>query len=89
MGRYKFSYNIEKVANNEAFKLACQKIEASNIEGLQKKNLLIDVDGSLIQLYVSPEGEIKLINDYEVDAVYADSDIDLSALFASTPEILL
>ena len=52
-----------------------------HIAGLEKKKILIDVDGSLIQIYRIPDGEIVVYNDYEVGAVYADSDIDLSALF--------
>lgn len=85
MRKYKYSYNIEKFADNESFLRACDKIEKQGIMGLEKRKLLIDVDGSLIQIYLIPNGEIKVMNDYEVDAVYIDSDIDLSALFTPAP----
>ena len=36
------------------------------------------IGNSAIELiYTTPEGKIKVFNDYEVDAVYADSDFDL------------
>lgn len=81
MKTYKYSYNIEKNADNKSFLCACNEIEELCIAGLEKKKMLIDVDGSLIQIYRVPNGEIVVYNDYEVDAVYADSDVDLSALF--------
>lgn len=85
MRTYKYSYNVEKVADNKSFLRACEEIERQGIEGLQKKRLLVDVDGSLIQIYIVPNGEIKVMNDYEVDAVYIDSDVDLSAMFTPAP----
>lgn len=83
MRKYKYSYNIEKVADNKSFLRACKVIE--KIAGLQKKDLLIDVDGSLIQVYQVSDGEIVVFNDHEVDAVYIDSDVDLSAMFTPAP----
>lgn len=72
-----FTYNISKVADNKAFRNACAAIEAK-VKGITKEELLADVDGSLIQIYNTPEGSIKVFNDYEVDAVYADSEVNLS-----------
>ena len=71
-----FSYNIAKTADPKAFEKACAMIEAG-IKNLSKEELLEDVDGTQIQIYTTPEGKIKVFNDYEVDAVYADSDFDL------------
>ena len=71
-----FSYNIAKTADPKAFEKACAMIEAG-IKNLSKEELLEDVDGTHIQIYTTPEGKIKVFNDYEVDAVYADSDFDL------------
>ena len=71
-----FSYNIAKTADPKAFENACALIEAG-IKKLSKEELLEDVDGTQIQIYTTPEGKIKVFNDYEVDAVYADSDFDL------------
>ena len=74
-----FSYNIAKVADNQAFQKVCADIE-SKMRGIQKESLLVDVDGTLIQIYKASGGSIKVVNDYEVDAVYADSDIDLTGI---------
>lgn len=71
-----FTYNISKNADAEAFCRICSIIESSCM-GLKKEALLEDVDGTQIQIYISNEGKIKIYNDYEVDAVYIDSDIDL------------
>lgn len=72
-----FSYNIAKEADNKAFKNACAAIE-EKVNGIEKEELLVDVDGTLIQVYNVPDGKITVFNDYEVDAVYADSDVNLS-----------
>ena len=71
-----FTYNISKVADNKAFKKACSAIE-DKVKNFKKEKLLVDVDGTLIQIYTVPDGRIKVVNDYLVDAVYADSDVDL------------
>lgn len=75
-----FSYNIAKNANQEAFFNACALIE-SNIKDFTKETLLEDVDGTQIQIYRTPEGKIKVFNDFEVDAVYIDSEKDLKEIF--------
>ena len=74
-----FEYNVSKVADNNIFLEVCHKIE-KEINDLNKKNKLIDVDGTIIQIYESPKGKIKVYNDYEVDAVYVESDLSLSGI---------
>jgi len=71
-----YTYTIKKTADEKSFFLACKAIEHS-MKDLKKKPLLEDVDGTQIQIYYVPEGKIKLINDYEVDAVYVDSEVSL------------
>lgn len=71
-----FSYNIHKEADAEAFEKACARIE-KGVPGIKKEKILVDVDGTLIQVYHTSEGKIEVVNDYEIDAVYADSTIDL------------
>ena len=71
-----YSYTVSKSADNKAFKKACNAIEGG-LSGIKKDNLLVDVDGSAIQIYYANGKKIKVVNDYEVDAVYADSEIDL------------
>lgn len=72
-----FTYNISKNANSKAFKRACSAIESS-MKGIDKEELIEDVDGTQIQIYNTKNGKIKVFNDYEVDAVYADSEVNLS-----------
>lgn len=71
-----FSYNISAKASEKEFKKACEKIEKELVK-IEKENILEDVDGSLIQIYITPNGKIKVFNDYEVDAVYVDSNVEL------------
>lgn len=71
-----YTYNIAKNPDNKAFKNTCAQIE-SKMSDLKKEKLLIDVDGSVIQIYRSPTGKITIFNDYLVGAVYVDSEIDL------------
>lgn len=70
------SYTISKVADNNKFREACDVIEKT-IKHLNKSDILIDVDGSLLQKYSSQNASIKVYNDYDVDAVYVDSDISI------------
>ncbi|MBE6792480.1 MAG: hypothetical protein E7534_03140 [Ruminococcaceae bacterium] len=77
-----FDYTISREASNTAFKKACATIE-TNIMGLHKNELLIDVDGTLIQIYRLENKKIKIINDYEVDAVYVESEVNLETLFTN------
>ena len=75
-----FSYNIEKVADETKFKEASRKID-ENVKEKKKNKLLEDVDGTQIQIYYKDNKKIKLVNDYEVDAVYIDSEISLDYIF--------
>ena len=77
-----FSYNVAKKASQKAFERVCSTIE-SHVTGIGfiKEKLLEDVDGSQIQVYSTPTARIKVFNDYEVDAVYVDSDVALDGVF--------
>ena len=72
-----FSYTTSFEASEVQFKNICAEIE-KNVKGVEKGALLIDVDGSAIQKYVVGSKTITIQNDYEVDAVYIDSEIDLT-----------
>ena len=72
-----FSYNIAQNADQKAFHHACSLIEAK-VKNIEKQPLLQDVDGSQIQIYNTRGGRIKVVNDYEVDVVYIDSDVELN-----------
>ena len=85
-----YKYNIHKNADEEKFNSVCNKIE-STVEGLHKEETIMDVDGSAIQIYKKNGKSIKVFNDYEVDAVYIDSEINIDdivaqkALFLNAP----
>ena len=70
-----------KNADKKAFDNICALIEAKH-KDIQKEPLLVDVDNTQIQIYNAPGGKIKVYNDYEVDAVYVDSDVDLKNILS-------
>lgn len=74
-----FSYTISKEADRSVFEQTCELLENA-VTDLQKEALLEDVDGSMIQYYSSGSAEIKVFNDYEIDAVYVDSQINLDGV---------
>lgn len=71
-----FSYTVSREASNDKFKRVCEKIE-KNIRDIRKEKIIVDVDGTLIQIYYADEKKIKVVNDYEIDAVYVDSEIEI------------
>lgn len=80
MRKYPFDYNIHPDNSPEMFKAACEKIESS-ISGLQKRDLLVDVDGTTIQVYDKDGNEIIVFDDYTIGAVFTQSDIVLDEIF--------
>ena len=74
-----YSYTISKSANAEVFRETCNLIE-QHYPQIKKDPLLEDVDGSLVQIYRIEEGQIRVESDFQVDAVYADSDRKLAFL---------
>lgn len=64
-----YDYTVNPFASNEVFSDVCKKIE-SIYHGIQKEHLLVDVDGTAIQIYWLEGNKMKVFNDYEVDAVY-------------------
>ena len=76
-----FSYTVSKNADKKMFDKACALIE-EKLKLFEKKDILEDVDGSQIQIYNTSNGNIKVLNDYEVDAVYVDSEVNLNHVFS-------
>lgn len=72
-----YSYTVAKAASEKEFEKVCRLIE-SHFKGISKDKILEDVDGSSIQIYHKGKASIKVFNDYEVDAVYVDSEIELN-----------
>lgn len=75
-----YSYTVSKNASENAFERSCKVIESS-IKGISKGKTVVDVDGSSIKVYQNNGAKIKVCNDYEVDAVYVDSEIELNDIF--------
>ena len=76
-----FNYTICNCADDILFKKQCQAIE-QKFPKLNKKILLIDVDGTSIQEYEHSMGKIRVTNDQQVDALYVQSDFDLKQYFS-------
>jgi hypothetical protein len=77
MRMYKYDYTVIQENSPEIFKATCSRIEHS-FPALKKEELLVDVDGSAIQVYNNGETRIVIYDDYEIGAVFVKSDIDLS-----------
>lgn len=75
-----FDYTVFKENSPEEFKKACKKIE-SLFPNATKKRIVIDVDGSTIQTYTENGKDINVFDDYDVGAVFIESELDLSSTF--------
>lgn len=82
-----FDYTIYRDNSPQQFKKACALIERLYPD-LTKHDLLIDVDGSTIQIFGQEPKEVIIYDDYNVGAVYIKSDIELYDL-ATTDEITM
>jgi hypothetical protein len=78
-GDLMFDYTILPYADDRVFGNALNLFE-SKFPSFKKEELLVDVDDSSVQIYIYNNKKIKFYNDYEVDAIYVKSDIDLSEL---------
>ena len=76
----RFDYTIFPDNNNKVFREACNSIERA-FSGLNKRELLIDVDGSTIQEYGTNQNGVIVYDDYDVGAVYVKSDFELATVF--------
>lgn len=74
-----YEYNVCPTASNERFSEMCHHIERS-MPDIVKGKLLIDVDGTGMQRYSKDGKKIMVINDYDVDAVYIESEIEIAGL---------
>ena len=77
-----YSYTLSNQPDNTLFLKTCLLIE-SHVDAVTKEKMLVDVDGSCVQRYYTPQGIIKVSNDFEVYALYIDSDIDLSSILGA------
>lgn len=75
-----FDYNICTQADRELFLKQCHAIEL-HVKSLTKDEIVADVDGTLIQKYHHQLGQITVVNDERVGALYVLSDFDLLPFF--------
>lgn len=77
---FMYDYNICTEADERLFHLQCKALE-KHIPGLVKGDFLIDVDGSMTQIYYFNSKEISVHNSYYIGALYIVSEIELSQFF--------
>ena len=70
-------YDVYPWYSVEHYKKACKFIEDLFEDDLVKKELLIDVDGSQIQVYNTSKGEIIVINAFDYDWVIVRSEFEI------------
>lgn len=75
-----FDLTFHKSADNRRFLDLCSVIERK-IPDLHLHQQLVDVDGSVIRIYKLDGKLIKVTNDYDIDAVYVESELNLSSVF--------
>ncbi len=78
----RYDYTISHDNSPEVFRKICDIIARAFPE-LKMDDVLIDVDGSTIQIFGEEPLEIIVYDDYDVGAVYVKSDLDLSEIAES------
>ena len=76
-----FEYHICNQADERLFYAQCNAVE-KHIRALEKKELLVDVDGTRVQQYEHRNGHIMVKNDLQVNALYVISEFDLLPYFS-------
>lgn len=76
----KYEYNICTAADKEIFDKQCAALE-KHIPGIERFDMLTDVDGSQTQIYELNGKKIIVHNSYYIDAVYIDSEVELTEYF--------
>lgn len=71
-----YGYTLAMSADPVVFMKACHTLEQQGI--YPAGELLEDVDGSLIRYYSYHQQKIRVASDYEIDAVFIDSQVNLS-----------
>lgn len=74
------TYSVCTAPDMDIFNKMCAKIE-ERIPELEKRDRLVDVDGSVFQIYENDTNRLVVKNSYYVGAVYIETDIDLDQIF--------
>lgn len=75
------SYSVWPKASMGRFQEACAKVE-KHIPELHNEGRLEDVDGSVIQVYTLNGRGLTVKNNYEDNAVYIRTEVDLEAILS-------
>ncbi len=78
--RYEYSYTICDQFAPDLFQKQCVALE-KHIPGLLKGDSLQDVDGTSIQRYQLGGQNLVVVNDYEIGALYIESDFNIEPYF--------
>ena len=83
-----YNYLVNNEPDNESFEQACEQFEKT-FPHAQKPKMLIDVDGTMIQEYVTDDGQAKVINDIFGGYVALVSDFEICDIPYRSVEIEL
>lgn len=75
------SYTICNQTDSELFCRQCEALRRK-VDGLEEKDYLEDVDGTMTRIYTHPLGKVTVKNDCQIDALYVVSDFDLMPYFS-------
>lgn len=74
-----FDYNICTQADDDLFERQCDLIK--KIPGITLIKELEDVTGTKRRIFAHPSGNVTVVNDRYIDALYAQSEFDLLPYF--------
>lgn len=79
--KYPYSYNIAPEFDTDAFWRVVNKLDAV-LTGITNQQLIEDfLDGSLLKIYHVGDRVIRAECDWDIGAVFVDSEINLDAIF--------
>ena len=79
MRKYEYDYTIYPDNSPEQFEAICVKLDELYSD-YSKRPMLVDVDGTTIQVYEKNDKRIVVYDDYDIGAVFVKSDIRISML---------
>ena len=77
MTKKHYIYNIAKEYDREVFTKTVAQLEKNTINIESSEYIEELLDGDQIQIIKAPEGQVKVINDFMVGAVWVESEINL------------
>lgn len=78
---YPYSYNISREFDTESFWQVVNKLDAILPDDTQQEFIEDFLDGSLLKIYRIDGHAIRVDCDWDIGAVFIDSEINLDAIF--------